>query len=356
MTRLRHPATIASPKAKLILEDQTVIDGFSFGFSGSAAGEVVFNTGMVGYPEALTDPSYAGQILVLTYPLIGNYGVPKVATLESERIRVAGLVVGEHSTAYHHHSATHSLADWLKHEKIPAITGVDTRAITRRLRERGVMLGKLIVGAPIKAFVDPNTRNLVAEVSVRKPKIYGGGKKQVIAVDCGIKENSIRMLTRRGVSVLRVPWNYDFLHEPMDGLFLSNGPGDPVMCAVTIENIRRAMQRNIPIFGICLGNQLLGLAAGGKTYKLKYGHRSQNQPVVEQGTRRGFITSQNHGYALSGASLSKEWRVWFENGNDGTVEGIRHARKPWFAVQFHPEAAPGPTDTEWLFDEFVSLL
>ena len=356
MMRSRHSEKIASPKAKLVLEDKTVIDGLSFGFSGSTAGEVVFNTGMVGYPEALTDPSYAGQILVLTYPMIGNYGVPNITTLESGRIHLAGLVVAEYSAAYHHHSAVYSLADWLKRERIPAITGVDTRAITRRLREQGVMLGKLIAGAPITRFVDPNTRNLVADVSVKKPRTYGSGEKRVIAVDCGIKENSIRMFMRRGVSVLRVPWDYDFLNEPFGGIFLSNGPGDPVMCGETIRNIRRAMERGVPIFGICLGNQLLGLAAGGKTYKLKYGHRSQNQPVVEQGTRRGFITSQNHGYALDGASLPREWRVWFENGNDGTVEGIRHARRPWFAVQFHPEAAPGPTDTEWLFDEFVSLL
>lgn len=340
---------------KLVLADKTVIEGKSFGADVSATGEVVFNTGMVGYVETLTDPSYQGQILVLTYPLVGNYGVPGPEFFESTGIHISGLVVSEYSETYSSASAKQSLASWLKKSGIPAISGVDTRALTKKLREKGVMLGGLAVKGNTIALEDPNKRNLVAEVSIKEKREYGNGPIKIIAVDCGMKENIVRSLTRPGITVLRVPWDYDFTREEYDGLFLSNGPGDPTMCDATIQNIKNAFKKDIPILGICLGTQLLALAAGASTYKLKYGHRSQNQPCtdVSVGTRC-YITSQNHGFAINRKTLPKEWKVWFENANDGSVEGIKHAHKPWSAVQFHPEASPGPTDTAWIFDEFLA--
>lgn len=345
------------PKAILMLEDKTVIDGCSFGFSASTLGEVVFNTGMVGYVESLTDPSYAGQILVFTYPLVGNYGVPRREFFESEKIHVKGLVVSEYSQSYTNAGALMSLDQWLKEEKIPAMWGVDTRMLTKMLREKGVMLAKIIMGGKDPgAFVDPNKENLVATVSVARPRTYGKGRKKVMAIDCGMKENIIRNFLRRDVSVKRVPWDYDVTQESFDGLFISNGPGDPQMCQATINTIVKVMKLAMPIFGICLGNQLLALAAGAKTYKLRYGHRGQNQPVMVVGTKRCYITSHNHGYSVDAKTIPGDWEVWFWNANDHTVEGVRHKKKPWFGVQFHPEASPGPTDTEWLFDEFVNVL
>ena len=342
------------PRMKLFLENGAVCEGMSFGAKVSGEGEAVFNTGMVGYPETLTDPSYAGQILVLTYPLVGNYGVPSQATWESQKIQVAGLVVSEYSEHYSHASAKESLSEWLIHSSVPAMTGVDTRAITKVLRERGVMLGRLSYDGTKGKFFDPNKENLVAKVSPVKKKTYGNGKKTIIAVDCGMKENIVRSLAVDGVQVVRVPWDYDFSTEHYDGLFISNGPGDPERCTATIGNLKKAMRKNKPILGICLGTQLLALAAGGTTYKLKYGHRSQNQPCsVQGGKKRTYITSQNHGFAVDADSLPKEWKVWFTNVNDGSVEGIRHETKPWRAVQFHPEAAPGPTDTAWIFEDFL---
>ncbi|RJR14479.1 carbamoyl-phosphate synthase (glutamine-hydrolyzing) small subunit [Candidatus Parcubacteria bacterium] len=344
---------------KLILKDGTKVEGASFGANKSAAGEVVFNTGMVGYPEAFTDPSYAGQILVCTYPLIGNYGVPNPKTLESEKVQIAGLVVSEYSEDFSHHSATQSLSQWLKKSGVPAITGVDTRALTRKLREHGVMLGQIVHSGSKKAFTDPNKENLVARVSIKKKKVYlpeRGGKNSphIIAVDCGMKENIVRSLVARGAKVTRVPWDYDFTKEKYDGLFISNGPGDPTMAKKTIEHIRAVFKENLPILGICLGNQLLALAAGAKTYKLKYGHRSQNQPCIEAASSRCFITSQNHGFAVDAKALTDEWEEWFINANDGSNEGIRHKTKHWRSVQFHPEATPGPTDTQWIFDDFIN--
>jgi carbamoyl-phosphate synthase small subunit len=348
----------------LELENGTVVEGFSFGAERSVSGEVVFNTGMVGYPEALTDPSYRGQILVLTYPLVGNYGVPPdtrergiLKYFESERIQVAGLVVSERCERYSHWNAVKSLGEWLVEHGVPAMHGVDTRALTKRIREHGTMLGKLVWEGDVP-FEDPNVRNLAAETSVREPIVYGDGSTRVLAVDCGMKNNIIRCFLDRGVSVTRVPWDFDFNggRVEYDGLFLSNGPGDPKMCAATIANVREAIARGTRIFGICLGNQILALAAGADTYKLKYGHRSQNQPCVEAGTRRCHITSQNHGYAVDTATLPEGWEPWFENANDGTNEGIRHARLPFMSVQFHPEASGGPADTEYLFDVFVESL
>ncbi|MSU56396.1 MAG: carbamoyl-phosphate synthase (glutamine-hydrolyzing) small subunit [Candidatus Taylorbacteria bacterium] len=345
---------------KLYLEDGTVVEGKSFGAPVKTGkqvhGEVVFNTGMVGYPEGFTDPSYAGQILVCTYPLIGNYGVPDVKTLESEKIQIRGLIVSEYCEEYSHHGAKMSLAKWLKDSGIPAITGVDTRALTKKLRERGVMPGQISEGAAAKKFNDPNEENLVAAVSPKKKRVYGNGSLKIVAVDCGMKENIVRSLVRPGITLTRVPWDYDFTGEKYDALFISNGPGDPTKCSPTIKHIQSAMRDNKPILGICLGNQLLALAAGASTYKLKYGHRAQNQPAIESTTGRCYITSQNHGFAVDTKTLPEGWEEWFSNANDGSNEGIRHKTKPWRSVQFHPEANPGPTDTAWIFDDFVNSL
>jgi carbamoyl-phosphate synthase small subunit len=342
---------------KLVLEDGFVYGGTSFGAKRAASGEVVFSTGMTGYVESLTDPSFAGQILVCTYPLIGNYGVPSPEHFESARVHVAGLIVSEYSAEYSHAEARHSLGEWLAKNNVPAISGIDTRALTKKLRERGVMLGQ-IVGAEKEAgeFADPNREHLVARISPKEVRTYGSGPVRIVAVDCGMKENIVRSLVRPETTVLRVPWNYDFTRDQYDALFISNGPGNPEKCDATIQHIRTAMRDGKPILGICLGNQLLALAAGASTYKLKYGHRGQNQPCIESDTDRCYITSQNHGFAVAGDSLPASWQVWFTNANDGSVEGIRHKERPWASVQFHPEAAPGPTDTAWIFDEFLAYL
>jgi carbamoyl-phosphate synthase small subunit len=351
-------------KIRLELADGTVIEGFSFGAPRSIAGEVVFNTGMVGYPESLTDPSYRGQILVLTYPLIGNYGVPPeerqdgiLKYFESDRIQIAGLVVSECSGDFSHWNAARSLSEWLVEHGVPAIEGVDTRALTKKIRQEGTMLGRIVYEEE-PPFADPNRRNLVAEVSTKEPVVYGNGAAKVLVVDCGVKNNIMRCFLKRGVQVIRVPWDYDFMETEYDydALFLSNGPGDPKMCKATIAHVKEALARGKNIFGICLGNQLLALAAGADTYKLKFGHRSQNQPCNEVGTRRCHITSQNHGYAVDTETLPTEWEPWFINANDGTNEGIRHVRLPFASVQFHPEASGGPTDTEYLFDTFIESL
>jgi carbamoyl-phosphate synthase small subunit len=341
---------------RLYLEDGAVIEGSTFGAQKGACGEVVFNTGMVGYVESLTDPSYAGQILVCTYPLIGNYGVPQASSFESKNIHIAGLVVSEYSEQYSHSAAKQSLASWLRASGVPAITGVDTRALTKRLRERGVMLGALCNTGKPKKFIDPNEDNLVANVSCAKKRIHKGGTKRIVLIDCGAKENIVRSLVARGVTVLRVPWDHDVTQEHYDGLVISNGPGDPTRCTKTIEHLRAALAHTKPILGICLGNQLLALAAGAKTYKLKYGHRSHNQPCIDETSGRCYITSQNHGFAVDERTLPRSWEPWFTNANDGSNEGLRHVTKPFRSVQFHPEASPGPTDTAWVFDEFLASL
>ncbi|MBL7073974.1 glutamine-hydrolyzing carbamoyl-phosphate synthase small subunit [candidate division KSB1 bacterium] len=349
--------------SKLVLEDGSVFQGYSFGSKKAVTGEVVFNTGMVGYPESLTDPSYKVQILVLTYPLIGNYGVPGdekedglLKYFESDKIQVQGLIIADYSKRYSHWNAEKSLAEWLQEYNIPAIYDIDTRGLTKKLRERGTMLGKIVYDKENISFEDPNERNLVAEVSIRTPIVYKKGKKRIVVVDCGTKNNIIRAFLRRNLTVIRVPWNYDFSKEEADGVVISNGPGDPRKCNETIENVQRALSKNIPILGICLGSQILGLAAGADTYKLKYGHRSQNQPCVEMGTKRCYITSQNHGYAVDSDTLPEDWREWFYNNNDKTNEGIIHISKPFFGTQFHPEASPGPDDTEFLFDMFLRTM
>lgn len=346
-------------KATLILDDNTRFNGYSFGAEHPAGGEVVFNTAMTGYTESLTDPSYAGQIAVLTFPLIGNYGVPGKLFWESERIHPEALVVSDYSESFSHWNAVESLGDWLKRENVPGITGIDTRALTKRLRESGVMMGKIEIEDTDNTLssVDYGSENYVEKVSCREVIQYNEGKsKRVVLVDCGVKANIIRCLIKRGLEVIRVPWDYDFKELEYDGVLVSNGPGNPDRCQATVENIRRAMHDEKPVFGICMGHQLLAKAGGASIYKLKYGHRSHNQPVRMVGTNRCFITSQNHGYAVDGKTFGTDWETLFENMNDGSNEGIRHRSKPWFSVQFHPEAAAGPTDTEFLFDEFVKLL
>ena len=345
---------------KLSLEDGTVYRGKSFGKLVASAGEVVFNTAMTGYPESLTDPSYRGQILCLTYPLVGNYGAPGKETKdelhifhESSSIHIKGLIVSDYSFEYSHWSAAESLHQWLEKNNIPGIYGVDTRALTKRLREKGSMLGKIEPEGTDIVFYDPNNENLVEEVSIKKPITYGKGKYRIVLIDCGVKYNIIRNLLMRDTTVIRVPWNYDYHSLQYDGLFISNGPGDPKMCQETITNIGKSLDKDIPVFGICLGNQLMGLAAGADTYKLKYGHRSHNQPVLQTGTDRAYITSQNHGFAVDNNTLGKEWEPLFININDNTNEGMRHREKPYFSTQFHPEASGGPTDTDFLFDIFI---
>lgn len=344
-------------KAKLLLKDGTSFEGFNFGAQISASGEAVFNTGMVGYPEALTDPSYFGQILIFTYPLIGNYGVAPLKYLESEKIQPKGIVVSDYSFKYHHWSAQKSLEDWLVQEGIPGIYGIDTRALTKKLRKEGTMLAKIVVNKENIDFYDPNRENLMPQVSCQNPIEYGKGELNILVLDCGVKQSIIKSLLKRKVKVTRVPYNYDIFtfFKKFDGLIISNGPGDPKQCKATIELVKKAIKKEIPIFGICLGNQILALAAGANTFKLKYGHRSQNQPVQDLETKRCYITSQNHGFAVDKNSLPKEWKIWFLNINDQTIEGIKHREKPFFGVQFHPEASPGPLDTEFLFDDFIKI-
>ena len=382
----------------LILDDGSRFSGKSFGYEKPVAGEVVFNTAMTGYPESLTDPSYAGQLMTLTYPLVGNYGVPPftiepngLATfMECEKIHAEAIIVSDYSSEYSHWNAVESLGDWLKREKVPGITGIDTRELTKILREHGVMMGRIVFDNEIVEEIDNGQLtmdnyaavNYVDRVSCKEIISYlpdGTSRsfpltmpvaqlncqlstvncqlKKVVLVDCGVKTNIIRCLLKRGVEVIRVPWDYDFNGLEFDGLFISNGPGDPDTCDAAVQNIRKAMaNEKLPIFGICMGNQLLSKAGGAKIYKLKYGHRSHNQPVRMVGTERCFITSQNHGYAVDNNTLGADWEPLFINMNDGSNEGIKHKKNPWFSAQFHPEAASGPTDTEFLFDEFVNLL
>ena len=377
----------------LILDDGSRFSGKSFGYEKPVAGEVVFNTAMTGYPESLTDPSYAGQLMTLTYPLVGNYGVPHftiepngLATfMESEKIHAEAIIVSDYSYEYSHWNAVESLGDWLKREKVPGITGIDTRELTKVLREHGVMMGKIVFEEVengelrVESYEDINYVDrvsckeiisylpdgtshsfpLTTPIEQLNSQLSGFNSqlKKVVLVDCGVKTNIIRCLLKRNVEVIRVPWDYDYNGLEFDGLFISNGPGDPDTCDAAVQNIRKAMaNEKLPIFGICMGNQLLSKAGGAKIYKLKYGHRSHNQPVRMVGTERCFITSQNHGYAVDNNTLSADWEPLFINMNDGSNEGIKHKRNPWFSAQFHPEAASGPTDTEFLFDEFVKLL
>jgi carbamoyl-phosphate synthase small subunit len=368
-----------SKKAILVLEDGTSFLGKGFGASKETSGEVVFSTSMVGYPEALTDPSYRGQVLTLTYPLVGNYGVPPYDLnfgvplyFESDHIQVQGLVIHELCHNPSHWASTRTLDKWLYDEGIPGIYGVDTRRLTKKLRAHGVMLGILQVCetgeepsldqllAKAERVPDPNLTDLVRQVSVKEPVHYKvDGKHVVVLIDCGVKYSIIRNLLKRDISVIRVPYNFsakDVMEYKPSGVFLSNGPGDPKTCAKTIDCIRE-LAEEVPLMGICLGAQILTLAMGGDTYKLKYGHRSQNQPALDLKTNRCYITTQNHGYAIANESIKKTpLEAWFLNPNDKTVEGVKHKTKPVFAVQWHPEAAPGPYDTEFLFNTFAKML
>jgi carbamoyl-phosphate synthase small subunit len=366
-------------KAILILEDGTFFVGKGFGSSKKTSGEVVFSTSMVGYPEALTDPSYKGQVLTLTYPLVGNYGVPPYDLnlglplyFESDRIQVQGLVIHELCHKPYHWASTRTLDKWLSDEGIPGIYGIDTRHITKKLRAHGVMLGilkvceageepdldKLLTEA--KSIPDPNLTDLAGQVSVKEPVSYKvDGKRTVVLIDCGVKYSIIRNLLKRGISVVRVPYDFsakEIMEYKPSGVLLSNGPGDPKKCVKTIDSVRELVER-VPLMGICLGAQIVTLALGGDTYKLKYGHRSQNQPALDLKTNRCYITTQNHGYAIENESIEKtSLEAWFVNPNDKTVEGVKHKSKPVFAVQWHPEAAPGPYDTVFLFDTFAKML
>jgi carbamoyl-phosphate synthase small subunit len=384
MTKNKSPAkTGRQPRpvkqAKLVLEDGSEFSGRAFGKPRSQAGEVVFTTGMTGYPQSLTDPSYRGQILVSTYPLAGNYGVPVQPKsgepffdeqgiplhFESGHIQVSGFVVSQVCEEPSHFASGASLSAWLEKGNVPGIYGIDTRALTGRLRERGVMRGKILVDGTREVTIDSNAAlNPVNDVSHNEVKTFlpelsqkrqpeSGKLLKIVLVDCGAKANIFRCLLARNVELVRVPWNYDASSIDYDGLFLSNGPGDPKDCGKTIAMVRKAFTVGKPIFGICLGNQIMALAAGADTYKLPYGHRGQNQPCIENGTGRCYITSQNHGYAVRKESLPKGWESWFVNANDGTIEGIRSAKHPFSAVQFHPEGCPGPRDTEFLIDRFI---
>jgi len=344
----------------LLLEDGIRFPGRHFGSLRPATGEVVFNTGMVGYTEALTDPSYRGQILVMTYPLIGNYGVPErgsgESNFESRRIQVSAIILSEICNEPSHWNSFITLSAWLEREGVPGLTCRDTRALTKRLRTHGTMLGSVGVGEQHEPISQADRSAVVQEVTVTSPITYERGEKKVILIDCGCKESILNNLLDRNLTVSRVPFDYDFQREKFDGVVISNGPGDPKVCSQTIANVRSMLGRNIPIFGICLGSQILALAAGGNTFKLKFGHRGQNQPCIASGTLRCYITSQNHGYAVDSKAMPVDWEEWFVNANDGTNEGLRHQHKPFYGVQFHPEAAPGPTDANFLFDTFVRQL
>jgi carbamoyl-phosphate synthase small subunit len=357
---------------KLVLEDGTELSGTSFGAPRAVGGEVVFNTGMTGYVETLTDPSYRGQILVSTYPLVGNYGVPAPrpeksidAPFESGQIQVQGLVVQNYVEAYSHYAGRRSLGAWLHEESIPGVTGIDTRTLTRRLRERGTMKGWLfpedvdVSEAKTSADSVEMTEEVFRLVAPASPIEYPGGRLKIVVVDAGAKDNIVRSLLERGATVRRVPWHAELSRHTndADGIVIGNGPGDPKDLMPLVEQVRKLLDSfGKPIFGVCLGNQILALAAGSSTYKLPYGHRSVNQPVQDLLTRRCFVTSQNHGYAVKESDLTRDWEPWFVNVNDGTNEGIRSLNRPYFSVQFHPEGCPGPKDTEFLFDDFLRLV
>lgn len=340
---------------RLILEDGYSFEGISFGASKNAAGEVVFSTGMTGYPESLTDPSYKGQILILTYPTIGNYGVPDKKYWESDGIKISGLVVSNYIDTPSHFQSKQTLGKWLKKENVPALEIADTRFLTQKIRVKGTMLGKIVFKKNIK-FYDPDHEDLVAQVSTKKIIERGRGKKRILLIDCGAKESIAKCLIKRGVKVIVVPWDFDPLSSKIkfDAIVISNGPGDPKKADKTILNIQKVLQRRIPTLGICLGNQILALAAGGDTAKLKFGHRSQNQPCLLEKSNRCYITTQNHGFAVN--KIPKGFKPWFTNANDSSSEGIIHNTLPFMSVQFHPEANPGPTDTEWIFDYFLNRI
>lgn len=345
-------------ESKVYLENGDSFTGFSKkNCDVPVNGEIVFTTGMTGYIETLTDPSYAGQIICFTYPLIGNYGVPESSFWESKKIHATGVILSNLSEYWNHHQGVHSLLDWLDSQKVALIYNVDTRSLTKILRNQGTMRGVISQNVNAPCFDQISPRHLVRDVSITSLHSYGKEhKKTIYVIDCGIKENIIRELKKFPINLIRVPYNYDFSSEPFDGVFISNGPGDPKMCSETIEIVRKILSKEKPVFGICLGIQILALAVGADTFKLSFGHRGHNQPCQEQFSRKCYITSQNHGYAIDENTLPQDWHITFRNLNDQTVAGIAHNNKPFFAVQFHPEATPGPTDTHWLFEKFYRML
>ena len=352
------------PTTYLHLEDGDRIDGEQFGFDGIGEGEVVFSTGMTGYPQSLTDPSFAGQILVFTFPLIGNYGIPKpihqdvhlMANMESEKSWVRGIVVSSRLETPSHYQMHESLSEWLKGQRVPGIAHVDTRALTQKIREKGCMRG-IISTQKTVVFSRPVKEHLVSQVSCTDvlrhiPKNPNG--KKIVLIDCGVKHGILRELLSNGYEIIRIPWNADPLiyGKSVDGVFCSNGPGDPKDCTETIKNIQNVVSAGIPFIGVCLGHQLLALASGADTYKLPYGHRGINQPCQDVTTKKAYITSQNHGYAVDRKTIQPGYTEWFLNLNDDTNEGLINKRKKIWSTQFHPEGKPGPFDTNWIFKLF----
>ncbi|CAK1365251.1 Carbamoyl-phosphate synthase arginine-specific small chain [Cercospora beticola] len=359
-------------RATFTIRDGPIFHGKSFGAKANISGEAVFTTSLVGYPESMTDPSYRGQILVFTQPLIGNYGVPSdvrdeyglLKYFESPNIQACGIVVADAALKYSHWTAVESLSEWCAREGVPAISGVDTRAIVTYLREQGSSLGKISVGEEYdadedEAFNDPSAINLVAKVSTKAPFHVPSpnGNAHVALIDCGVKENIIRSIVGRGASVTCLPWDYP-IHKTahhFDGVFISNGPGDPTHCRKTSDNLKKLMDNsNIPIMGICLGHQLLAIASGARTVKMKYGNRAHNIPALDLMTGKCHITSQNHGYAVDAGSLPSDFKEYFTNLNDGSNEGMIHKTRPIFSTQFHPEAKGGPLDSSYLFDAYLN--
>ena len=378
--------TITTKKAKhvnkfgkLIFDDGTVLDGVGFGFQTTVVGEIVFNTGMVGYTETLTDPSYSGQILTLTYPLIGNYGVPSYETkdkdgipkyFESEKIQVRGLVIHELSLVASHWNMSMTLDEWLYKEKIPGIMGIDTRSLTKKLRNNGVMMAALVVSDKeidveeikhkLSSTTNYNSEQFMEQVSTKSHQVFGEEKKSVVVIDTGVKNAILRNIRNIGYKVIKVPWNTPIekiLSYKPKGVVISNGPGDPQKCIDTITTAKSLIEKNIPTLGICLGAQIIGLAGNATTYKLKYGHRGQNKPCLNLDNNQVYVTSQNHGYCIDPESLKdSQFDLWFKNTDDKTVEGIKHKKQKCIAVQFHPEASPGPYDCKFVFEELKNLM
>lgn len=348
--------------AALVLKNGVQFKGKLIGYPVSVSGEVVFNTGMVGYPETFTDPSYKGQIQCITYPLVGNYGVPSKNSdsinnsFESEKIHLNGIVISDYSNDFSHSTAIQSLSSWLEQNKIPGICEIDTRKLTQILRDQGSMTGKIVVEDDDIEISNPDEMNLVELVSTGGVQKFGNGKHKILLWDCGCKQNIIRELISRDTEITRVPWNSDINDYEYDAVVFSNGPGNPENYSYIVNQMKRAIEIGKPVLGICLGHQMMAKAAGAKTKKMRFGHRGQNQPVINKITNQCYVTSQNHGYSVDIESIGNDWFNWFENLNDGSNEGIKHKTKPFMSVQFHPEAAPGPVDTSFIFDDFIKTI